>query len=310
MEYALIRSYCLVVPAQPVPPLPAAVIAGAKSPPSPPVRKFRKPSKNKAPPPLPPKDNDNEIFLDTNFESLDGIVDSSRIGQEPRGSLSHDPPVHPSWEDGPYRPTGGSSSSIWNETPVINITPQFNGNATFTNPFAAEKKRPQPLRVRTGSPTSTHKHLPVPPPSTHSGISLGPHATSISPIDPAINDPTSPSWVAPESWAVRRLDEDEDDASVSDDDSHLQLQEPRTGGKLVDDEENSVHDHNGLHSSVEYKIRVFSEVEGQSLVFKIPYTETAQSFIKTKYASRSRQEGECRLWIRDRGRGLSHPLID
>jgi hypothetical protein len=117
--------------------------------------------------------------------------------------------------------------------------------------------------------------------------------------------------VAPESWGVKRLDEDDESGSLSDDDSNLKLQEPtRNGPKLADEDDHSVHDHHGLHSgsSIEYKIRVFSEPEGQSFVFTIPYTETAQSFITTKYSLMARREVECRLWIRDRGRGLSYTL--
>ena len=129
----------------------------------------------------------------------------------------------------------------------------------------------------------------------------------------AINDPASPSWVAPESWGVKRMSADEDAGSISGESDNLEMTEPTRNGHPIHDDENdpSLQGHSTpgrQHSSAvsEYKIRVLHEVESLTtphMVFKVPYTETAQSFIKTKWNPRVKVDVECRLWIRDRGRG-------
>lgn len=141
------------------------------------------------------------------------------------------------------------------------------------------------------------------------------HTTAISPTNPGDpNDPASPSWVAPESWAVKRQDDEEEAASMSgESEDGLQMQEPTRNVAQQEDDQSLGHD---MHSTVgrqgsvlvngagEYKIRVINEAGGAPYaVFKVPYTETAQSFIKTKFYAKVHVELECRLWIQDRGRG-------
>ena len=205
--------------------------------------------------------------------------------------------------------------------------------AAFTNPFAGgtavtlnQKRKPQPLRLASSSPTT--RPLPLlPPPSgsldpngTSGGVSgIFPNTVSPTDVRGGPNDPASPSWVAPESWGVKRLSVDEEARSISGESENLQMTEPvRAGGALHsqdDDMDASVQGHSTLgrqHSLqlvtgvAEYKIRVLQQVEVMTspyLVFKVPYTETAQSFIKTKWNVRVKGDTECRLWIRDRGRG-------
>jgi hypothetical protein len=282
-------------------------------------------------------------------------VDSSRLGVDSRISLSHDTPPLPAipWEDGsghapqsnahqssnhlshphgqrgtngngfnllPLGPTGSVES--WFDKShhpppggaMTSMAPSFQVQA-FTNPFAGDvsgsRNRPAPLRITTSSPTS--RPLPLAPPVVEA---TGLYVTTVSPTESRnANDPASPSWVAPESWGVKKQDADDDVGSISGESENLQLQEPtrNTLALPVDDEQS--HDlhstlgrqHSLQSSTLEYKIRVICEIENgpPPLVFKIPYQETAQSFIKSKFYSKSRLEGECRLWIRDRGRGLS-----
>jgi hypothetical protein len=111
---------------------------------------------------------------------------------------------------------------------------------------------------------------------------------------------------------------DGDAGSISGESENLEMTEPMRNGVSMhpqeDENDQSVQGHSLLgrqHSLqaggiVEYKIRVVQEVEAIAspyMVFKVPYTETAQSFIKTKWNSRVKADSECRLWIRDRGRG-------
>lgn len=343
------------LPTQPVPALPLNSSSIPKPPPSPPSgrSKFRKQSKNKVPP-LPPKDATDDIVLDTNFDSLEGIVDSSRLGIDSRISLSHDTPPPPAipWEDGPHQTTQSRPSQNHNQLShphdqrgtnghgfnllplgptgsveswldkshlpsatgaMTSMPPSFQVQA-FTNPFAGEasasRNRPAPLRIATSSPTS--KSLPLAPPAVDpSGLFV--HHAAVSPTDSRNADgPASPSWVAPESWGVKRQDADDEAGSISGESENLQLQEPTRNGLQVPGDDEQSHDihstlgrqHSLQSSTLEYKIRVICEIENgpPPLVFKIPYQETAQSFIKSKFYSKSRVEGECRLWIRDRGR--------
>jgi len=133
-----------------------------------------------------------------------------------------------------------------------------------------------------------------------------------------INDPASPSWVAPESWGVKRMSADEDAGSISGESENLEMTEPVRNGVAIpahdDENDPSLQGHSLLPRQnsmqgigmIEYKIRVLQEVETMAspyMVFKVPYTETAQSFIKTKWNLKVKLDSECRLWIRDRGRG-------
>ncbi|KAG8868173.1 cysteinyl-tRNA synthetase [Serendipita sp. 405] len=335
---SLSKEPSLSIPSQPVPSLPGATLIPPRSPPSPPgSRRFRKSSKQK-PPPVPPKDHADDIVLDTNFDSLEGIVDSSRIGTDSRVSLTHDGPISGTqWDDGHSNshgdsyPRRGASTSAHghgamsstdsryeqsintaNAAALLSIPPTTLNGSAFTNPFAApatsstiSRRRPDPLRVTTTSPSS--KGLMLPPPHVHSNGTY-PHLSAISPTDKRdINDPGSPSWVAPESWAVK-MGAEEDARSESGESDNLQLQEPIRQGTMFNPEDESVHDAMGRQSTsagtIEYKIRILFETDTTSspLVFKVPYSETAQSFIKTKFISKVRGEGEYRLWIRDKGR--------
>jgi hypothetical protein len=380
-------TWIILVPAQPVPPVPGNLVIPSGSiprpPPSPPIPrgKFRKSSKNKQAPPVPAKDPGDDIFLDTNFDSLDGIVDSSRLGADSRVSFTHDGPssttLHGATDDTPVphqnnhnqtngipppsqpppppppppqalrqrqRPSAApkydpmASTESWDflhaaatgatlpgYPPSFSAAP-FNA-AAFTNPFAgssaslAQRKKPQPLRIGSSSPTN--RPLPLVPPSSST---LDPNDTNasggfpgtVSPTDMRPNDPASPSWVAPESWGVKRMSADEDAGSISGESENLEMTEPIRHGVSIpaqdDENDQSLQGHSlpGRQHSMqasgvaEYKIRVLQEVETMAsphMVFKVPYTETAQSFIKTKWNLKVKVESECRLWIRDRGRG-------
>jgi hypothetical protein len=210
--------------------------------------------------------------------------------------------------------------------PTFSAAP-FNA-AAFTNPFAgsssaslSQRKKPQPLRIGSSSPTSRPLPLLPPPSADINGTgATGGFPSTVSPTDTraGINDPASPSWVAPESWGVKRMSVDEDARSVSGESENLEMTEPIRHGVSMhpqdDENEQSLQGHSLMgrqHSMqasgmVEYKIRVLQEVETMAspyMVFKVPYTETAQSFIKTKWNPRVKVDSECRLWIRDRGRG-------
>ncbi|KAG8834480.1 cysteinyl-tRNA synthetase [Serendipita sp. 399] len=326
---SLSKEAALSTPSQPVPPLPGTTLVPPRSPPSPPgSRRFRKSSKQK-PPPVPPKDHGDDIVLDTNFDSLEGIVDSSRIGTDSRVSLTHDGP-NGQWEDGHSNSHGdplnrraapssahghGTMSSTdsrydqpinpANAAALLSIPPTLNGSA-FTNPFAASaapattvNRRPDALRLTT---TPTGRGLPLPPPHIQNGTYS--HLSAISPTDKRdVNDPGSPSWVAPESWGVK-MNVDEDAHSESGESDNLQPQEPtRQGGPEDEAVRDSLGRPSNSTSTTEYKIRVTLETDttNGAMLFKIPYIETAQSFIKQKFIPNYR-EGEFRLWIRDRGR--------
>lgn len=332
---------------------------------------------------MPAKDPGDDIFLDTNFDSLDGIVDSSRLGADSRVSFTHDAPssttLHAVLDDGPstshlqintqpalhhqlpiqshrhrprpsmvpvYDPMASTESWDFMQAQATGAVlpgypPSFStapfDAAAFTNPFAGggggaaatvaalnQKRKPQPLRLASSSPTT--RPLPLLPPPTATldpnGINgSGAFPSTVSPTDVrgGINDPASPSWVAPESWGVKRLSVDEDAGSISGESENLQMTEPvrNTMGIHVQDEDPdaSLQGHSTLgrqHSLqvglgvAEYKIRVLQQVEVMAtpyMVFKVPYTETAQSFIKTKWNLKVKGDSECRLWIRDRGRG-------
>lgn len=330
------------VPAQPVPPLPNSTLPAPRLSPSIPVtRKPRKASKQKMAPPVPPKDHTDDIYLDTNLDRLEGIVDPSRLGADSRVSFSNEAALGGANDDplnGPfdsYRPRAShsahghgpgsnGSNDLWNghsnnlaSTPAMfSIPPAYNG-AAFTNPFAggasnaaAASKRPPP-RLATTSPRG--KATLLPPSHLEPNGTFLHHTSAISPIDkrdPA--DPASPSWVAPESWAVK-MNMDEEVQSDSGESDNMQLQEPTRHAALFNqEEEQSVHDTttgalrsvNGGTGAMEYKIRITYETEAGNphSIYKIPYSETAQSFIKTKFNPKMRIDGECRLWIRDRGK--------
>jgi hypothetical protein len=286
-----------------------------------------------------------------NLDSLEGIVDPSRLGADSRVSFSQDPSsvtLHGAWDDVPesqhQRPAASSinnqhqnhsnvhlhaqghavgSTESWFDTlphasngaAMANLPPPISAS-TFTNPFApgsngsfaTNKRRRNSLILMLNAPTS--------------GVALqadatGMHTTTISPTNPGgPDDPTSPSWVAPESWAVKRQDGDEDAASMSgESEDNLQMQEPARNVVNQDDNNSLGHD---MHSTIgrqgslqvnvggEYKIRVINETGGAPYaVFKVPYTETAQSFIKTKFYAKALVDAEYRLWIQDRGRGAN-----
>lgn len=308
-------------------------------------------------PPVPPKDPTlvgDDIVLDTNFETLEGIVDPSRLGTDSRVSFSHDrgssvnlqgpgddasdaqkhksSPLHKYRRLGSHGMTGSTESwpdvhTVSTNGPRAPLPPAFSSSA-FTNPFAApsssvsnstNRGRRGSLRLATpSSPTSRSTTL-VPESSASPYPNTSDlHKTAISPTDP--NDPTSPSWVAPESWAVKRQDVEEDAGSISGDSDNMQLTEPMRLGAVPVPEDDSIG-HEGVNGKctvgrqgsvnvnggvgVEYKIRVINEVEGIApyAVFKIPYSETAQSFIRNKFVPKMGIDGEARLWIRDRGRG-------
>jgi hypothetical protein len=304
-----------------------------------------------------------------NLDSLEGIVDPSRLGADSRISFSQDPSsltLNKPWEDVPppepqnppapaapiksqHQGHTDSPVHVYTQThvhapapaPAVGPTDNWfeaspfatNGNAmvlpppitgsAFTNPFApafnssfaTNKRRRSSLTLMLNSPTS---RVALPPPLPLPLPPTGMHTTAISPPNgDAPNDPSSPSWVAPESWAVKRQDGDEDATSMSgESEDNLQMQEPALNVAVKSEDDHSqgheipttIGRQGSLLPNVagEYKIRVINETGDRPyVIYKIPYTETAQSFIKTKFNAQAQPDAEYRLWIQDRGKGAN-----
>ncbi len=141
-----------------------------------------------SPPPLPPKES---LFaLDTNLNEMDGIVDMSVLPTTSVDSSS---------------PGSGFESSYHSSSDVSSM--QFGSTSTshhslFSNPFL---------------PSSQSKRL-APGQVIFDGRKISPKARPPVAVQPVL-DTDSPSWTAPESWAVEKEGEDAAAAYSSSDES-------------------------------------------------------------------------------------------
>ncbi len=142
------------------------------------------------PPPTPPP-KDDELRLDTNFEDLEGIVDTKVLQRNGSGSPTSPTSSHqfPSYSS--HSPSHSSDHSIHSN---MTTAPDFR------NPF---KQLPSSYPTRSTSLTaSSHLNSNTVSPKTISAHSISLPGNSIRPVELS-DDPSIPSWVAPESWAVQ-----------------------------------------------------------------------------------------------------------
>jgi adenylate cyclase len=158
-------------------------------------------------PPPQPTDNEHEFTLDTNLDSMDGIIDLSIHSMN--GSLQ---PSSPSSGFGSSHSHFSDQSSLYS-----NYNPPLT-SADFSNPFLPTSVVDKRKGIMSQKPTgkiSPKMKLPLlnGRPSQLDGRSL----PGI-PL-PAGAEPGSPTWTAPESWAVEKVGDDagDDGASSSDD---------------------------------------------------------------------------------------------
>lgn len=169
-----------------------STFASASPPSTSSIRQGKRKGKQKAsniPPPLPPKDD--ELTLDTNLESMEGIIDLTA-----RPSSSNDPMSS--------SPTSGFDSSF--PSSAFSHGGSDSNHPSSTSPTTSMFSNPFP-------PPSTVAKKPRPPrpvPFMYDKVSPMTQAPPGMPIMKPFDllDSTAASWEAPESWAVERDGED------------------------------------------------------------------------------------------------------
>lgn len=148
--------------------------------------------------------NEHEFTLDTNLESMDGIIDLSR--QSLGGSQNHPSSPSSGFVSSGHSHLSDRSSQYSNHHPLVDFSNPFASTPTLVNhkPFVPQKR----VSPTTKAPSS----------NGHSSQLNGRPLPSVPPLGA---EPGSPSWTAPESWAVEKVGEDaeEDGGSSSSDES-------------------------------------------------------------------------------------------
>lgn len=276
----------------PVPPLPSpdpGTFHHIGSPPSPPSSLLKSRKKKKTTPvvtqhvysPLLPREP--ELKLDTNLDDMEGVVNMS-VAQPDMSSAAS------------FVGSSRTSHDSGHESQDF-PTPQL--TTIFSDPFApsaaAQYRRHAAVHSldRKVSPKTylPPEHLPMP-------VSLTPRGAISNASTSATARPPSPSWTAPESWAVEKTGEDADELLYSsDEDAEAEKRKSRRQTKRFTLQQQQTN-------ALQYKIRIYRANNTYHIVAIAP-TVTVREMAKelnTRLFLNTEREGH-RMYIKERGRG-------
>jgi adenylate cyclase len=221
-------------------------------------------------------DEQHPLELDFNLSEMEGIIDLSRSVADTSAASTRPPSELTAGtssqtsesESGPEYLLDGSSRRL----PPTSRAPVGGGAPLFTNPFALSSRKKGSLSSAASAPSSFPSHSRAP----------------------------SPSWAAPESWAVDRVDDDaalaEDDTSGSEDilfvptDTTFPREHRSSSGQRI--------------SPANYKLRIY-RANNTYHVVSIPLAATVADFLPLlvrKLLSGPDREAH-KLFVKEHGRG-------